>query len=60
MTHLLDSNVWIAALRKPGASLAMRFRAKNPADLRVCIQSVGGWFLIKGVTLDRLDELPVP
>jgi tRNA(fMet)-specific endonuclease VapC len=36
MTYLLDSNVWITALRKPESSLAVRFRAKDPADLRVC------------------------
>lgn len=36
MTYLLDSNVWITALRRPGSSLAARFQAASPADLRVC------------------------
>jgi len=36
MTYLLDSNVWITALRRPGSSLAARFRAKDPADIRFC------------------------
>jgi tRNA(fMet)-specific endonuclease VapC len=36
MTYLLDSNVWITALRQPGSSLAARFRAIDPADIRVC------------------------
>jgi tRNA(fMet)-specific endonuclease VapC len=36
MTYLLDSNVWITALRKPGSSLAAKFRANDPADIRVC------------------------
>ena len=36
MTFLLDTNVWITALRRPGSSLAARFRATDPADIRVC------------------------
>jgi tRNA(fMet)-specific endonuclease VapC len=36
MTYLLDTNVWITALRKPGSTLAVKFRATDPADIRVC------------------------
>jgi tRNA(fMet)-specific endonuclease VapC len=36
MTYLLDTNVWITALRRPGSALAARFRAKDPADIRAC------------------------
>ena len=36
MTYLLDSNVWITALREPGPSLVMRFQATDPARVRVC------------------------
>ena len=36
MTYLLDTNVWITALRKPGSSLMTRFRATDQADIRVC------------------------
>jgi hypothetical protein len=36
MTYLLDTNVWIAVLRKPASKLAMRFHAVTPADVRIC------------------------
>jgi tRNA(fMet)-specific endonuclease VapC len=36
MTYLLDTNVWITALRQPGSSLVARFQATDPADIRVC------------------------
>ena len=36
MTYLLDTNVWITVLRHPTASLAARFRALTPSDIRVC------------------------
>jgi tRNA(fMet)-specific endonuclease VapC len=36
MTYLLDTNVLITALRQPGSSLAAKFRATDPADIRVC------------------------
>jgi hypothetical protein len=34
MTYLLDSNVWIVALRHPGSTLVGRFQAADPADIR--------------------------
>ena len=36
MTYLLDTNVWIVALRHPGSALVARFQAADPADVRVC------------------------
>lgn len=37
MTYLLDSNVWIAVIRKTSTPLAARFQASAAtADLRVC------------------------
>jgi tRNA(fMet)-specific endonuclease VapC len=36
MTYLLDTNVWIAVLRKPASTLAIRFHAVTPADVRIC------------------------
>jgi tRNA(fMet)-specific endonuclease VapC len=36
VTYLLDTNVWITTLRRPGSSLAARFRAIDLADIRVC------------------------
>jgi tRNA(fMet)-specific endonuclease VapC len=41
MTYLLDTNVWVTVLRRPGSSLTARFRAVNPADIRVCSVVVG-------------------
>lgn len=36
MTYLLDTNVWVAVLRSANPLLENRFRAKIPADIRVC------------------------
>ncbi len=36
MIYLLDTNVWIRVLRNPSSSLAPRFRAIVPADIRIC------------------------
>ena len=36
MIYLLDSNVWIAVLRRPSSVLANRFRSERPADIRTC------------------------
>ncbi|MEX2139228.1 MAG: type II toxin-antitoxin system VapC family toxin [Pirellulales bacterium] len=36
MIYLLDTNVWITVLRHPTASLAARFKALTPADIRIC------------------------
>jgi tRNA(fMet)-specific endonuclease VapC len=36
MSYLLDTNVWINALRQPTSSLAARFHTLTPADIRVC------------------------
>ena len=36
MIYLLDTNVWITVLRHPTSSLAGRFNALTPADIRIC------------------------
>lgn len=36
MTYLLDSNVWVALLRRSSTPVVNRFQAADPADLRVC------------------------
>jgi tRNA(fMet)-specific endonuclease VapC len=36
MNYLPDTNVWINVLRRPTASLAARFHALAPADIRIC------------------------
>jgi predicted nucleic acid-binding protein len=36
MNYLLDTNVWINVLRRLTASLAARFHALAPADIRIC------------------------
>jgi tRNA(fMet)-specific endonuclease VapC len=36
MTYLLDSNVWIAILRKRFPQVAARYGAANRADIRAC------------------------
>jgi len=36
MIYLLDSNVWIAILRKKHPQVAVRYGTKNCADIRVC------------------------
>jgi tRNA(fMet)-specific endonuclease VapC len=36
MTYLLDTNVWVVALRHPGSSLVARFQAASPVEIRVC------------------------
>lgn len=36
MTYLLDSNVWVALLRRSSPLVVNRFQAADPADLRVC------------------------
>ena len=36
MIYLLDSNVWIAILRKKFLQVAARYGAKDQADIRVC------------------------
>ena len=36
MTYLLDSNAWIAFLRRPGSPVVARLQARLPADIRVC------------------------
>ena len=36
MTYLLDSNVWVALLRRSSPPVVARFQAADPADLRVC------------------------
>jgi tRNA(fMet)-specific endonuclease VapC len=36
MIYLLDTNVWVTVLRHPTSSLAARFNALTPADIRVC------------------------
>lgn len=36
MSYLLDTNVWITVLRHPISSLAARFNALTPADIRIC------------------------
>jgi tRNA(fMet)-specific endonuclease VapC len=36
MTYLLDSNVWVALLRRSSPPVANRFQAADPADIRVC------------------------
>ncbi len=36
MIYLLDSNVWIAVLRRPTSALAHRFRSVCPKDMRTC------------------------
>jgi tRNA(fMet)-specific endonuclease VapC len=36
MTYLLDTNVWIADLRRSNPQLANRFRAMAPANIKVC------------------------
>lgn len=34
--YLLDSNVWITFLRKPGSLVVPRLHSKIPAEIRVC------------------------
>lgn len=36
MIYLLDPNVWVTVLRHPTSSLAARFNALAPADIRSC------------------------
>jgi len=36
MTYLLDTNVCVTVLRYPTSTLAARFHALTPADIRVC------------------------
>src|SRR5437870_5384187 len=36
MIYLLDSNVWIAFMRRPGSPVVARIQARLPADIRVC------------------------
>jgi tRNA(fMet)-specific endonuclease VapC len=36
MTYLLDSNVWVALLRRSSPPVVNRFQAADPVDLRVC------------------------
>jgi tRNA(fMet)-specific endonuclease VapC len=36
MTYLLDTSVWIVALRQPRSSLAARICSVDAADIRVC------------------------
>jgi tRNA(fMet)-specific endonuclease VapC len=36
MIYLLDTSVWITVLRHPTSSLAARFNALTPADIRIC------------------------
>lgn len=36
MIYLLDSNVWVAILRKKYPQVATRYGATNQADVRVC------------------------
>ena len=36
MIYLLDTNVWITVLRQPTSSLAVRFHAIVPDDVRIC------------------------
>jgi tRNA(fMet)-specific endonuclease VapC len=34
--YLLDTNVWITVLRQPTSTLAARFQAISPNDIRIC------------------------
>ena len=36
MTYLLDSNVWVAILRKKNPEVAVRYGATDRADVRTC------------------------
>jgi tRNA(fMet)-specific endonuclease VapC len=36
MTYLLDSNAWIAFLRRPTSPVVARLQAQQPQDIRVC------------------------
>jgi tRNA(fMet)-specific endonuclease VapC len=36
MTYLLDSNVWVAILRRSAPQVAARYRASNRAEIRTC------------------------
>ncbi len=36
MIYLLDSNAWIAFLRRPNSPVVARLQAQQPGDIRVC------------------------